>query len=269
MDFLLHVHEGTMQLYVFASLLLLVGVAETFFPALELRQSTGARWLQNLVLMLLGNLVARAVFPLMAVGWAVWVREQGWGLEGDGPMVAAGIFLFAILAMDFTTYAQHVLLHRVPALWRLHRVHHSDGDYDCTTGLRFHPVESVFSMGVRLAVIGLLGLDPAGVGFFELWMMGATLFTHANFHVPPWLERWLRLVMVTPDLHRVHHSADPREFARNYGNIFPWWDRLLGTYRFRPAATQRDMRIGLPDLPGDKPFSLWALLAMPLSRPGK
>lgn len=269
MDFLLHVPEGTVQLYVFAAILLLVGVAETFFPALEPRQATGRRWLQNLVLMALGNLLARAVFPFMAVGWAIWVREQGWGLGSADPIIAAGAFLFAIQAMDLATYAQHVLLHRVPVLWRLHRVHHSDGDYDCTTGLRFHPVESVFSMGVRLAVIGLLGLDPVGVGFFELWMIGATLFTHANFHMPPWLDRWLRLVVVTPDLHRVHHSADPREFSRNYGNILPWWDRLFGTYCFRPAATHRDMRIGLPDLPGDKPFRLLELLSMPLFKPGR
>jgi sterol desaturase/sphingolipid hydroxylase (fatty acid hydroxylase superfamily) len=258
-------HEGQWRLWLFAAMLLLVGVVETNSPALAPRDSMPRRWLYNLLLMVLGNMLARAVFPMMTVGWAFWLAQAGWEPLGDLPGWAA--VAAAILAMDLAMYAQHAALHRLPLLWRLHRVHHSDLDYDCTTGLRFHPAEVVFTVGVLMAVIGMLGAPPLAVAGFELWLVVTTLFVHGNFHLPFRLHALLRHLIVTPDLHRVHHSATPWDYGSNFGNFFPWWDRLFGTYLERPRAAQADMRIGLPDLSRDRPLGFMELLLLPLRRP--
>jgi sterol desaturase/sphingolipid hydroxylase (fatty acid hydroxylase superfamily) len=254
-------HEGQWRLWLFAAMLLLIGLVESFAPALAPRASMPRRWLHNLFLMALGNLLAKAVFPMMTVGWALWLAPRDWGLLQGLPDWAA--VAVAILALDSAMYAQHAALHRLPLLWRLHRVHHSDLDYDCTTGLRFHPAEVVFTVGVRMAVIGLLGAPPVAVAGFELWLVVATLFVHGNFHLPPRLESILRRLIVTPDVHRVHHSAIPGEYGSNFGNFFPWWDRLFGTYRERPRETHAVMRIGLPDIPLGRPLNLTDLLLLP------
>jgi sterol desaturase/sphingolipid hydroxylase (fatty acid hydroxylase superfamily) len=174
----------------------------------------------------------------------------------------------AVLALDLAIYLQHRAFHAAKPLWRLHKVHHADLDLDVTTGLRFHPIELVLSMLIKFAAIAVLGAAPLAVLIFELLLNGVAMFNHANIRIPAGIERVLRLLVVTPDLHRIHHSVVRSETDSNFGFNLPWWDRLLGTYRHAPQAGYQDMTIGLPEYPERKPHSLWWMLALPFAPTG-
>ena len=208
--------------------------------------SRRGRWLTNIALVVLNTLVVRLALPVTAVGMAVIAEQRGWGLlHAIGPIPAVLAIALAVVLLDLAIYLQHVLFHAVPILWRVHRMHHADIDVDVTTGARFHPVEIVLSMCLKLASISALGAPPLAVLLFETLLNVGSLFSHANLRLPPGCDRVLRLLVVTPDMHRVHHSAWGVETNTNFGFTFPWWDHLCGTYRAQPAAGHETMTVGL------------------------
>jgi sterol desaturase/sphingolipid hydroxylase (fatty acid hydroxylase superfamily) len=204
----------------------------------------GVRWVSNLGIVIVDTIVLRLVFPAAAVGFAATAADRGWGLfnlvEAPGWLA----FVAALVVLDIAIYAQHVAFHRVPWLWRLHRMHHSDTGFDVTTALRFHPVEILLSIAIKIAVIAAIGAPPAAVLVFEVLLNACAMFNHSNGRMPRGLDALLRLVVVTPDMHRVHHSIVPVETNSNYGFSVSWWDRLFRTYRAQPAAGHEAMTLG-------------------------
>ncbi len=224
------------------------------------------RWPGNLGLVALNVLVARLAFPVAAVGFAAIAAERGWGLLNAFDIPPWLAFGLSLLALDVAIYLQHVMFHAVPVLWRLHRVHHADPDCDVTTGARFHPVEIVLSMLVKLAAIAVIGAPAAAVLAFEVLLNACAMFNHGNVAIPRAVDRALRRVIVTPDMHRIHHSMAMAETNSNYGFNLAWWDRLFGTYRAEASLPQERMRIGVEHLTGDdRAVSLAGMLAIPFA----
>jgi len=218
-----------------------------------------------MTLVVLNTLIIRMALPLTAVGMAALAEQRGWGLlHAIRPIPAVLVVAVAILLLDFSIYLQHVLFHAVPALWRVHRVHHADIDVDVTTGSRFHPVEIILSMLIKFATIIALGTSPMAVLLFEVLLNVGSLFDHTNLRLLSGLDRILRLVLVTPDMHRVHHSAWEVETNTNFGFTFPWWDYLCGTYRAQPAAGHEAMTVGLTSFRDPKYLRLDRTLLQPL-----
>ena len=199
---------------------------------------------------------------------AAWAAREGLGLLHLVQLPRAAAVLLAVVLLDCAIYAQHVVFHRVPLLWRLHRVHHTDPDYDVSTAARFHPVEILLSMGIKIVAVVALGAPPLAVVIFEVVLSTTALFNHGNVGLPLALDRVVRWVIVTPDMHRVHHSVLRAETDSNFGFNLPWWDRLFGTYRAQPARGHVGMRIGLQEFPGAGSTSLGRLLLQPLESPG-
>jgi len=257
---------GLVRLLVFLGVLLSLMALEAGFPKRRRAIPRRDRWPANLLITLLGALLARLCFPMGAVGMAVVVERWGWGLlpATDLPRVAQSVLAFVLL--DLAIYVQHILFHRIPVLWRLHRVHHADEELDVTSGSRFHPVEILLSMGIKGVWIAALGATPEGVLAFEIVLNAGAMFNHANLRIPPWLDAPLRLLVVTPDMHRVHHSVIARETHSCFGFNLPWWDRLFRTYRAQPEAGHKAMRIGLMSPRGWATRSLGVLLAMPFGK---
>ena len=224
------------------------------------------RWSANLTLALVNTVVVRFAVPLGTYGAAELAAARGWGLFNltTGPPVLE--FLVAVLVMDLVVYLQHRLFHIVPVLWRFHKVHHADIDFDVTTGLRFHPVSMVLSMGVKMSAAVLLGASPFAVLVGETALNLTAMFNHANIRMPVAVDRVLRWFIVTPDMHRVHHSVDTGEMSRNFGFNFPWWDQLLGTYRDQPAAGHHATTHGLVEHQAAVNQSLFWLIALPFRR---
>jgi sterol desaturase/sphingolipid hydroxylase (fatty acid hydroxylase superfamily) len=258
--------EAVVRLGAFAAVLAAMAALEALLPRRRPSAPKGQRWASHLALAGLNTFVARALVPAGAVGMALYVEGRGGGLLRELAVPEWLAIVLTVVALDFVIYLQHVLFHAVPALWRLHRVHHADPDFDASTGLRFHPVEIVLSLFIKLAAVALLGPPALGVLLFEVLLNATALFNHANLKLPGWLDRALRLVVVTPDMHRVHHSADARETDSNFGFNLPWWDYLLGTYRARPAAGHKAMTVGLPDVDGGRAVRLTGMLALPFER---
>jgi sterol desaturase/sphingolipid hydroxylase (fatty acid hydroxylase superfamily) len=261
----LPVSEITVRLAAFVMVFGGMAVFELLSPRLERAEMAGAlktrRWLTNLSMVVLSSILLRLIFPAAAVGTAIWAEAQGWGLFrilGLDP-VLAGILAFVLL--DFAVWLEHVASHKIPILWRIHRMHHADTGFDVTTGLRFHPLEIVLSMVWKAVVIVLLGPPVVAVLIFEIVLNGTAMFNHSNARLPLGLDRRLRLVLVTPDMHRVHHSTIRRETDSNYGFNFPFWDRLFRTYNDQPAKGHDGIDIGLQEWRGDGPSSFtWSLL---------
>ncbi len=224
--------EVQIRLTAFVASFAVFALAETLAPRRRGALARRQRWGGNLGLVAIDTIVVRLVPPVTAVGVAALAAARGWGvLHATGPWpVWLGVGL-SVVWLDFAIYLQHVLFHAVPALWRLHRVHHTDLDLDVSTGVRFHPVETLLSVGFKSAAVAALGPPVAGVVLFEVMLNAGSLFSHANLRLPPAADRLLRAVLVTPDMHRVHHSADSTETDTNFGFTLSWWDRLLGTYR--------------------------------------
>lgn len=225
------------------------------------------RWTNNLALVIVDTVILRLTFPILAVGLAVMAEDRDWGLFNILDIPAWGAALVSMLLLDLAIYLQHVMFHAVPALWRLHRMHHADLDFDATTGLRFHPVEIVISMAVKLAVVAALGPPAFAVLLFEVILNATALFNHANINLPVSIDRWLRWAVVTPDMHRVHHSVDPRETNSNYGFNLPWWDRLLGTYVAQPAKGHTEMQIGIEQFRTKRDLWIDRMLVQPIRGP--
>ncbi|MCA3449750.1 MAG: sterol desaturase family protein [Rhodobacter sp.] len=256
--------EATLRLTVFLAVLVAMALWEVAAPRRRQDIPRVIRWTNNLALVVVDTVILRLTFPILAVGLALMAEERGWGLFNalDIPLWLA--VLLSILLLDLAIYLQHVLFHAVPGLWRLHRMHHADLEFDVTTGLRFHPVEIVLSMVIKLAVVAALGAPAVAVLLFEVLLNATALFNHANIRLPTGVDRVLRWVMVTPDMHRVHHSVIPAETNSNFGFNLPWWDRLLGTYRAQPKAGHEGMTIGIEQFRTPRDLWLDRMLVQPL-----
>lgn len=260
-------HEPLVRGGTFLVVLALMAAAEVRSPRRRREIPRVFRWSNNLALVVLDTAIVRLVFPVLAVGVAALAEHQGVGLLNALAVPGWLAVLVAIVLLDLVVYLQHVLFHAVPALWRLHRVHHADTEIDVTTGLRFHPIEILLSMALKLGTVAALGAPPVAVLLFEVILNGMAMFNHANLALPEPLDRALRLVLVTPDMHRVHHSIDPVETNSNYGFNLSLWDRLLGTYRAQPAAGHIGMTIGIEQFRSAREIWLDRLLTQPFREP--
>ena len=258
--------ETALRLTAFASVFLLLAALEVAIPWRE-AQRRGARWPSNLSLIAIDAAVVRIAFPLSAAGVAMLAEAEGWGLFNA---LQAPLWLslpVAVVLLDLTIYVQHVLFHHVPWLWRLHRMHHADEVLDVSTGVRFHPIEILLSMTIKVAVVLLLGAPALAVVAFEVLLNAASMFTHANIQLPERLDRLLRVVLVTPDMHRIHHSVVQAETDSNFGFNLALWDRIFGTYRAEPEAGRACVEIGIGSFSGADEQRLDRLLTQPFRDP--
>jgi sterol desaturase/sphingolipid hydroxylase (fatty acid hydroxylase superfamily) len=258
-------HEPVVRLAAFAGVFLAVAGWELIAPRRPLAVGRAARWPGNLGVLVVATLLVRVLVPTGAVAAAILAEERGWGLLHLAGLPPWAAVLLAVVLLDLAIYGQHRLFHAVPALWRLHRMHHADLDVDVTTGVRFHPAEILLSMAIKLGAVTALGAPPLGVLLFEILLNASSLFSHGNVRMPAGLDRAARWLVVTPDMHRVHHSAVPRETDSNFGFNLPWWDRLFGTYRPAPAAGHEAMRLGLDQFRDPSDLRLARLLLQPLA----
>lgn len=259
-------HPDTARLTAFVGLLVLLALCERRWPRRLLTEARAVRWRINLTIVAVDSLLVRLLLPLAPFTVAAMLQDRGWGLFNQLPLSGAAEIIASLLLLDLTIYAQHRLFHRLPLLWRIHRMHHTDLDLDVTSGTRFHPVEIVLSLAIKLTAIAVLGSSPLAVVLFEIVLNATSMFSHANLRLPLPVDRWLRLVMVTPDMHRVHHSVIVRETNSNYGFNLPWWDRLFGSYRAQPGDGHLGMTIGLREWRTQADLGLWALLQIPFIR---
>ena len=239
------VNEAAMRLASFVAVFAVIGLWEIAAPRRVLTASKAQRWTSNLGIVVLNSVLLRLAFPLAAAGMAAFAAANGWGLLNHFPVPLWLAVPIAVMAMDFVIWLQHVMVHAVPALWRLHRVHHADLDYDVTTGARFHPIEIGLSMLIKFATIAVLGPPVVAVVIFEVLLNATAMFNHGNIRIPVGVDRVLRRLVVTPDMHRVHHSVEDDETNSNFGFSLPWWDRMFGTYRAQPRAGHAGMTIGI------------------------
>jgi sterol desaturase/sphingolipid hydroxylase (fatty acid hydroxylase superfamily) len=259
-------NEPLIRLSSFLGVLAVMAAFEIVAPRRKLTAPKGIRWFSNLGVVVVNTIALRLLFPLAGVGFALFAAERGWGL---GPLLGAphGLWVIVcVLALDAAIWAQHVAFHFVPALWRLHRMHHADLDIDVTTGLRFHPVEIILSMLIKFAVIALLGAPAVAVLIFEVLLNGTAMFNHSNVKIPERADAMIRTLIVTPDMHRVHHSVDPSETHTNFGFNLSIWDQLFGLYKAQPKFGHEGMTIGLPIFRDPVELRLDRMLTQPLRR---
>lgn len=256
------IHEATgLRAACFLLVLAVMAAAERLFPRRTPTAPRGARWWSNLALMVSGAWLTRLLLPAAAVGAAVWSEERRFGLLHHVLWPYPVKAVLGVVALDLVVYFQHRLFHAVPWLWRLHAVHHTDLDLDASSGVRFHPFETFLSMLIKMAAVALLGVHFLAVTLFEILLNATALFNHANFALP--FDSVLRLLVVTPDMHRVHHSAQPDERNTNFGFALPWWDRLFGTYRESPRGNHEDLLLGLAEARDPEALGPVELLARP------
>jgi len=240
-------HEVAIRLGFFFGVFTVMALWEIATPRRPLTISKTMRWTNNLALVFFNSILLRLLFPAAAVGMATLSASQGWGLFNHFQLPFGVAVLVSVIVLDFAIYVQHIMFHAIPNLWRLHRVHHADLDYDVTTGARFHPIEIILSMLIKYAIIMLIGPPIIAVIIFEVLLNATAMFNHGNVRLPVNVDRRLRLIVVTPDMHRVHHSVEYDEANSNFGFNLPWWDRLFGTYRAQPRAGHEAMTIGIHD----------------------
>lgn len=264
---LLLANEPLIRMAFFLGILLAMALWEVAAPRRRREIPRLLRWSNNLGVVVIDTLLVRLTFPIVAVGLAMMAQERGWGLFNIFDVPAWLAFFLSVLALDLAIYLQHVMFHAVPTLWRLHRMHHADLEFDVTTGLRFHPIEILLSMGIKLAVVAALGPPAVAVLVFEVLLNATAMFNHSNLRIPPAIDRVLRLIVVTPDMHRVHHSIHPSETNSNFGFNLPWWDRLLGTYRPQPRDGHEAMTIGIEQFRTRRDLWLDRMLIQPARRP--
>jgi sterol desaturase/sphingolipid hydroxylase (fatty acid hydroxylase superfamily) len=264
MSELLLANELLIRITLFVAILVALAAWETAAPRRQQNISRLLRWSNNLGLVVIDRLLLHLIFPIFAVGLAALAEARGWGLLNLFEVPLGLALLLSLLALDLAIYLQHVLLHAVPTLWRLHRVHHADLEFDVSTGLRFHPIEILLSMGIKLAVVAALGPPAVAVLVFEVLLNATSMFNHSNLRIPLELDRALRWIVVTPDMHRVHHSIHPNETNSNFGFNLPWWDRLFGTYRAQPRDGHEGMTIGIQQFRTPRDLWLDRMLIQPL-----
>ncbi|MEZ5852824.1 MAG: sterol desaturase family protein [Hyphomicrobiaceae bacterium] len=241
-------HDVFVRLAIFLGVFSVMALWEVTAPRRRQAVGRAQRWPSNLGVAIFDAALVRILFPMSAIGLALFAEQKGFGLFNVWTMPGWLAILLAVMVLDFAIYLQHVLFHAVPVLWRLHRMHHADLEFDVTTGARFHPIEILLSMLIKLAVIGALGAPAISVLVFEVLLNATAMFNHSNVGLPPAVDRVLRWLVVTPDMHRVHHSVVVRETNSNFGFNLPWWDRLFGTYREQPAAGHAGMIIGVSEI---------------------
>jgi sterol desaturase/sphingolipid hydroxylase (fatty acid hydroxylase superfamily) len=262
--------EGAIRLTAFLVIFGGMALLELWSPRLERAEFHGAlkskRWLTNISILVVSSLILRVAFPAAAVGVAIWANVNGFGLFNLSPLnpIFAGIFCFIIL--DFAVWFEHVMSHKWQWLWRIHRVHHSDTGFDVTTALRFHPLEIIVSMLWKGAIVALLGAPVLAVLFFEIVLNGSAMFNHANVKLPLGFDRLVRLAIVTPDMHRIHHSQYVSETNSNYGFNFSIWDRLFGTYTAEPQTGMLGLKIGLTEFDQTSAAKFSWALKLPFAR---
>lgn len=262
-------NEPEIRLAAFIGVFVVMATWEAAAPRRLRLHTRLLRWSANLGLVAFNTLLLRLLFPFAGVAFAALAAQRGWGLLNNLELPGWLALVLAVAAMDFAIWLQHVMVHAVPVLWRLHQVHHADPDYDVTTGARFHPLEILLSMAIKFAVIAVLGAPPAAVLVFEVLLNATAMFNHANVRLPAALDPALRLLLVTPDMHRVHHSTDHVEANSNFGFNLSLWDRLFGTYRPQSRLPQESMPIGVTGLTGDpRCVSLPGMLAIPFTNDG-
>jgi len=256
--------EVVVRLSFFGGVLLSMAVWELIAPRRSLTVRKAPRWASNLGLVVLNMALSRILMPVTAVGAALISEKQGWGLLNHAAWPPRVELTLAVLLLDLAIYWQHVLFHAVPVLWRLHLVHHADLDFDVTTGLRFHSFEILISAGIKIFIVAMLGPSATAVIVFEVLLNATAMFNHSNVRIAVGLDRFLRGFIVTPDMHRVHHSVDRAETNSNFGFNLPWWDILFRTYRCQPANDHEVMTIGLPQIRNEKQADrLTAMLMLP------
>jgi sterol desaturase/sphingolipid hydroxylase (fatty acid hydroxylase superfamily) len=265
MDTYLLTHEVSLRLGAFLGIFAAMAVWELLAPRRALREQKSVRWINNLALTVVNSIVVRAILPVAAIGVAGFAAERGMGVLNVFSLPYAWALVLSVLVLDVAIYLQHLMFHAVPLLWRLHRVHHADLDFDVTTGARFHPIEIGLSMLIKFAVILVLGPPALAVLIFEIVLNATSMFNHGNVRLPARIDRVLRWLLVTPDMHRVHHSIDPRETNSNFGFNVPWWDRLFGTYRAQPQAGHDAMTIGIEQFRASRELWLDRMLLQPFS----
>ncbi|MEX0345261.1 MAG: sterol desaturase family protein [Rhizobiaceae bacterium] len=266
----LDLSEATLRFIAFAAIFAAMALLELSHPRLSRPELAGTikgrRWFTNLSMVVLSAIILRLIFPAAAVGTAIWAETTGFGLFNKievNPILAG---LVAFIVLDFAVWLEHVASHKFSILWRIHRMHHSDTGFDVTTALRFHPLEIVLSMFWKASIVVLLGAPAVAVLLFEVVLNGTAMFNHSNFDLPRSLDRRVRLFLVTPDMHRVHHSSNPMETDTNYGFNFPYWDRIFGTYLDQPSLGHQKIDIGLTEFSGQKTANLVWALAVPFKR---
>lgn len=258
-------NEVEMRLFFFFAVLCIVAIWEALRPKRDRHIGRTIRWTRNLSLVFLNSFIVRLVVPFTAVGVALYAEQNQFGLLNYLSLPFVATVVISVLLLDLLIYGQHVIFHHVPVLWRLHKIHHIDQEIDVTTGLRFHPVEILLSTLIKCTGVILLGVPVMAVVIFEILLNATAMFNHANISLPKVFDKALRLIVVTPDMHRVHHSVIPHETNSNFGFNMPWWDRIFGTYRAQPVHGHRAMDIGLPNYRDASKTGLRALLTIPFS----
>jgi sterol desaturase/sphingolipid hydroxylase (fatty acid hydroxylase superfamily) len=256
-------YEQYIRLAAFCGVFAVAAVCELIGPQRTQTITRGWRWPNNLGLVVVDTVLVRILFPTTAVGLALIAKAHGLGLFNVVPLPAWIGVVASVILLDLAIYFQHVLFHAVPVLWRLHRMHHADLEIDVSTGLRFHPVEILLSMVIKLAVVIALGAPALAVLLFELLLNATSMFNHSNVRIPERFDGVLRWFVVTPDMHRVHHSILARETNSNFGFNLPWWDRLFGTYRAQPSAGHEVMTIGIDQFRDPRELGLDRMLLQP------
>ena len=256
--------EAATRLTLFGIVFALMAIAEAALPRRTRSFSRWSRWPSNIGISVLNNVVLEALIPLSAVAIAILAHHRGLGLLNFLKVPHTIALVFAVLALDLAIYLQHLMFHWIPALWRLHRMHHADLDFDVTTGLRFHPGEIVISMLIKMGVVLAIGASAGAVLTFEVLLNATSMFNHGNLALSPGTDRALRWILVTPDMHRVHHSIVRAETNSNFGFNVPWWDWMMRTYRAQPAAGHTAMTIGLDQFRAPEELGLLSMLSQPL-----
>ena len=255
----------TIRLGAFLGIFGMVAIGEILAPRRALTTSKAGRWFANLAIVALNPVAVRLIFPVLPVGVALMAREHHWGLLNNVAFPYWLSVAVGVIVLDLAIYLQHVVFHALPLLWRLHMVHHADLDFDVTTGLRFHPLEIVLSMGIKIMAVVLLGAPALAVLIFEVALNATAMFSHSNMRLPVRFDGVLRWFVVTPEMHRVHHSVVIRETNSNYGFNLPCWDCLFGTYQDQPVQGHAGMTIGLAQFRDPRRLTLPRLLALPFS----
>ena len=261
------INEATIRLGAFIGVFTAMALWEAAAPRRPRSYSRLARWPSNLAIVALNTVLLRILLPATAVSLALLAAQRNWGLLNNLRLPWWSTVVVSVVLLDLAIYLQHVMFHAVPALWRLHRMHHADLDIDVTTGARFHPIEIILSMLIKFGVVAALGASAVGVLIFEVLLNATSMFNHGNVHIPVGLDRWVRWFVVTPDMHRVHHSILVGETNSNFGFNLPWWDRLLGTYRDQPAAGHQGMTIGIEQFRDGRELWLDRMLLQPFRGP--